>query len=104
MMLRTELIEAKSKEFNSRKWSEVSDDLQALLYEHGNIECRWAVVRTAFHGGGVVSKHKSATAALLKARSGKSDCTCGCFTVIPASKIDSLPYASECRSPYTAAR
>lgn len=102
--LKNELIDAKAQAFNSKKWSDVEDSLRILIDEHGNIECRWAVVRTAFHGGGVVSRHKTATAAILKARSGRSDCSCGCFAVVPESEIENLPVAEDSRSPYAGAR
>jgi len=44
---------------------------------------KFYVVRTAFHGGGIVSKHKTierARQALSIARTG--DCTCGCAGVV----------------------
>lgn len=45
---------------------------------------KYAVVRTAFHGGGVESVHKSLTAAERAAKAyRKSGCECGCCAVIP---------------------
>lgn len=45
---------------------------------------KYAVVRTAFHGGGVESVHKSLTAAGRSAQAWRrSGCECGCCAVIP---------------------
>ncbi len=104
MSLKSELAAAKSQSFNSAKWGEIEDCLRDLLENHGDIESKWCVVRTAFHGGGVVSTHRTATAAILKARSYRSDCTCGCCDVVRADQVASLKFASDCRSPYQAAR
>ena len=44
----------------------------------------YAVVRTAYHGGGVESVHKSLTAAERAAKAyRRSGCECGCCAVIP---------------------
>lgn len=46
----------------------------------------FAVVRTAFHGGGVVSYHKSLKAAeRAQRRHTVPGCTCGCCAVIPVT-------------------
>jgi hypothetical protein len=44
----------------------------------------WRVYRTAFHGGGLVSKHYTREAAERAARRwiGNTDCTCGCAGVV----------------------
>lgn len=45
---------------------------------------KYAVVRTAFHGGGVISSHKSLTAAEKAAKKYKNpECSCGCCAVVP---------------------
>ena len=45
---------------------------------------KFAVVKTAFHGGGIVSYHNSLDEALKSERKYASgDCTCGCCRVIP---------------------
>lgn len=45
---------------------------------------KYAVIRTAFHGGGVISSHKSLAAAEKAAKKYKSpDCSCGCCAVVP---------------------
>ncbi len=65
----------------------------------------YLVVRTAFHGGGLVSKHRTvARAAEAVAHCESQDCTCGCARIVPAAEWDMLPYASESRDPYAAAR
>lgn len=45
----------------------------------------YRVYRTAFHGGGLVSSHKTEAAAEEAARRarGNTACTCGCFKVVP---------------------
>ena len=65
----------------------------------------YLVVRTAFHGGGEVSRHKAldrAAMALLRYRAG--ECSCGCAEIVPASEYDELPHANESHNPYGAAR
>ena len=45
---------------------------------------KFAVVRTAFHGGGVVSYHTSLAAAERAERSEtNSSCCCGCCGIVP---------------------
>ena len=45
---------------------------------------KYAVVRTAFHGGGVVSVHRSLAAAWKAADAYRMEsCTCGCCGVCP---------------------
>ena len=63
------------------------------------------VVRTSFHGGGVVSRHRTLERAALALLAYRSDnCTCGCAEIVPASEWDELPYAVDSRNPYGAAR
>lgn len=45
---------------------------------------KYAVVRTAFHGGGVVSSHKSLAAAEKAANKYRNpECECGCCAIVP---------------------
>ena len=45
---------------------------------------RYAVVRTAFHGGGVISSHKSLAAAEKAAKKYRNpECSCGCCAIVP---------------------
>lgn len=105
MTLRTEIENAKAKEFNSAKWSEILGDLRELACTHGfDCEGPWSLVRTAFHGGGTISRHRSATRALEAARGFRSDCTCGCCDVVLSEKVNELKNAEECSSPYSVAR
>lgn len=47
---------------------------------------RYAVIRTAFHGGGIISSHKSLAAAEKATKKYRSvECICGCCAVIPIS-------------------
>ena len=48
---------------------------------------KFAVVKTAFHGGGVISYHNSLTEALKSERKYASGgCICGCCRVIPITE------------------
>ena len=48
---------------------------------------RFAVIATAFHGGGVISFHKSLKAALRADKeSTQGGCTCGCCAVVPITR------------------
>ena len=61
---------------------------------------QYALVRTALHGGGVVSRHRSLRAA-VQARikqMAHTDCECGCCRIIPADHLATLPQASD--APY----
>ena len=49
------------------------------------------VVKTAFHGGGVVSWHRTQPGAERAARAWASpSCTCGCAGVVSAKEYDNL--------------
>ena len=80
---------------------------------------RFAVVATAFHGGGVISFHNSLDAALKSERKYASgSCICGCCRVIPiteearkelfmrgycsqyAALLEDIPYYTGNDSPY----
>lgn len=70
-----------------KRLSELEDAIRCMGEEHG-WECTgpWNVVLTRFHGGGVVSTHRSLLAALRAARKERiADCTCGCCGVVPAA-------------------
>ena len=48
---------------------------------------KYAVVRTAFHGGGTISFHNSLDAALHSKRKNTfEDCCCGCCAIIPITE------------------
>jgi hypothetical protein len=67
---------------------ELEDAIRCMGEEYG-WKCTgpWNVVRTRFHGGGIVSTHRSLLAALRAARKQTiSGCTCGCCGVVPASQ------------------
>jgi len=90
----------------SAKWCEIRGGLEQLAEQHGRDEAGpYVVVLTAFHGGGTVSRHATATRALERARRERvSDCVCGCTAVIVARNVDELPDACDVSSPYELAR
>lgn len=48
---------------------------------------RFAVVRTAFHGGGTISFHNSLKEAMkIKKANTQDDCECGCCTIVPVTE------------------
>jgi hypothetical protein len=62
------------------------------------------LVATAFHGGGIISRHRSEAAAeRAAARWRMSDCTCGCCGVVPVADLPTLrsdDARTNPRSPY----
>jgi len=103
--LRDEITAAHACEYNSSKWYDIRTSLEQLAEDYGlNATGPWALVRTAFHGGGLISTHKTATRAVEKARQNRSDCTCGCVVVVLASKLNDLPTADATQNPYAGAR
>jgi len=69
----------------------------------------WLLVRKAFHGGGIISQHRSPRAAARKAvreqrEHSISVCICGACGVLPVAQIDDLPIAGAALSPCDLAR
>lgn len=64
------------------------------------------LVRTSFHGGGVASRHITRATAERKADklTRGTDCTCGCYVVVPAAEYAALPMAGADVSAYAAVR
>jgi hypothetical protein len=61
----------------------------------------WLLVRTSFHGGGIISQHRTEKAAKRAAgRDGRErdrlfgHCECGCAGVIRRDQYDRLPQAT----------
>ena len=64
------------------------------------------VMETAFHGGGIISRHRSehaADAALSRIQSRHRECACGGGVVVAVEEYDDLPLPCDA-SPYDAAR
>ena len=91
----------------------LSSHVRALMAEDAGIDDAtakrgrpafpWLVVRTAFHGGGIVSRHRTREAADARRDTYASGgCTCGCAVVVAASEYNALRVTSD--SPYAAAR
>lgn len=70
----------------SPRLADLQRGLEELAEEYGwEAAGAWKVVRTRFHGGGRISTHRSALAALKAARTQHiGDCACGCCGVVPA--------------------
>lgn len=50
------------------------------------------LVRSKFHGGGIVSRHRTVRAAWRAYKAMRADdCGCGCAGIIPASDYERLP-------------
>jgi hypothetical protein len=67
---------------------------------------RYALYRTQFHGGGLVSRHGSLEAAEKAQRShrGGTDCICGCYVVVDHERDPApAPAGAEPQNPYRAA-
>lgn len=70
----------------------------------GSIRTTHLLVRTGFHGGGVVSTHRSVAAAERAQRRYQStQCECGCAVVVPVEEYDALRASSD-SGPYAPAR
>jgi hypothetical protein len=66
---------------------------------------KYVLVRTKFHGGGLISSHRSLEAAERAQRQyRKTDCTCGCARIVSREEYDALPSSIDVQSPYSAAR
>lgn len=66
------------------KWRKKEDNMKKLRKE-----TRYVVVRTRFHGGGIVSCHTSLEAAVKAAhRTMTSECVCGCAHVVSVTSSD----------------
>lgn len=65
----------------------------------------YLLIRTAFHRGGIISRHRTLrTAGLAAAKYSRGKCACGCCHIMAPSEYRSLPYAQDCHSPYAAAQ
>jgi hypothetical protein len=59
------------------------------------------LVKTRFHGGGIISQHRTMEAAEAAAtRWTVKSCTCGCCGVVAICDYNNLPDYDDCRSPY----
>ena len=83
-------------------------DDKCILVEESisdNDQIKWCVVKTAFHGGGILSKHKTFKEALKAANKFRgSDCDCGCCGIIRIEDINKLQWSDEVIEPRALAR
>lgn len=62
-------------------------------------------VKTAFHGGGIISRHSTRELAEAACRRFKmTDCTCGCCGVILVKDYYNLPNSIDIQDPYSLAQ
>ena len=60
------------------------------------VKLYWCVVKTRFHGGGIVSRHTTKELAERAARKWRSkDCMCGCCGVVSDEQYRALPQAED---------
>jgi len=61
------------------------------------MKTKYYVVRTAFHGGGIVSAHRKLERAEAAARRVHKHitCVCGCVGVVTAEEYETLPLAHQ---------
>ena len=79
--------------------------LRDLVYRYGK-DCAgpWLVVRTAYHGGGIVSHHRQIMRAIAAMRRlSNPECYCDCVGIVLAADYESLRDANTA-SPYELAR
>jgi hypothetical protein len=87
--------------FMTNKNADIYDSLWFLADTYPNGKGPWYAVYTTFHGGGFISKHRTAYRAILSARKHAiSDCTCGCTVVVPEYEYENLKSAVDIQSPY----
>jgi hypothetical protein len=92
-------------DYDGSNWSEPVDEPDDKISEKADDEHQVAIVRTAFHGGGVrgyAVSEESANEWITHWNAG-GDCKCGCYGVCPVSDIEDLPEAYETSDPYTIA-
>jgi len=66
---------------------------------------KYILVRTQFHGGGLISTHRSQEAAERARRKYRmSDCVCGCAVIVSREEYDNLRSSIDIQSPYAPAR
>jgi len=92
----------------SARRDDVLDALHDLGSEYGqDVLGPWLVVRVAFHGGGIISRHTSALAAARRTAAEQrkhraTGCRCGCCGMAPESAYDSMPYSFAANAHYSA--
>lgn len=80
-------------DYDGSNWSEPVDEPDEELADEPDDDHTFAVVKTAFHGGGIKGyavSEESAEAWVEKLNAG-SDCKCGCFGVCAVSDLKDLP-------------
>lgn len=70
------------------------------------METGFFVIKTKFHGGGIVSRHISQAAAEKAAKkyTRGTDCACGCCDVVTAAELHNLRHADEVTYPQSLCR
>lgn len=84
--------------YDGSNWSEpVDEPEEGQLVEEPEGPDAYAVVHTAFHGGGLVgyAKDEAHAEAWIRWKLQGNSCTCGCYCAVPAAEFDDLPTADE---------
>jgi hypothetical protein len=80
-------------DYNGSQWSEPVDEPEDDLQDEPDERHLYAVVRTAFHGGGIKGYAVSEESAgdWVEYLTRGTDCVCGCFGVVAVEGLDDLP-------------
>jgi hypothetical protein len=83
--------------YNGSEWSEPVNDPEVEIVDEPDDDHQIAIVRTAFHGGGVIGYVDSEESAdeWIQFKLQGTGCTCGCYCVVEASEVESLPDHTE---------
>jgi hypothetical protein len=91
-------------DYNGSQWTEPVDEPDDELVDEPDSEHQFSIVRTAFHGGGVIGyaiSEESAKQHIASLLAG-CDCTCGCYGVCPVGELEGLPVGDgKQHSPYS---
>ena len=93
-------------DYDGSNWSEPVDEPDDELVDDPDDDHQIAVVKTAFHGGGVrgYATSKESAEEWIRFLTSGSDCKCGCFGTCEAREVGTLPEAWEARDPRSIAK
>ena len=93
-------------DYDGSNWSEPVDEPDDALVGDPDDDHQVAIVKTAFHGGGIrgYATSQECADAWIEYFNAGGGCKCGCFGTCVASEVENLPCASDTHDPYTIAR